>query len=115
MDDVFVAAAGKIDDGDGFSGEVCLFCEYEPGQGVRAFQRGQDAFQPGEQAERIQHALIVDGDILGTAGVLEIRMFRPDAGIIQPGGDALGFVNLAVFILQDDTSGRRAGRRRCRR
>ena len=69
--DVFLSPAGKIDHDNCFRRQFALLTDH-PGQGMRAFQRRQDAFEPAKQQKRIQHRLISYIDISCPACVFEV-------------------------------------------
>ena len=55
------------------------------------------------ELERRQRFGVGDRAIFGTAGILEQRVLRPDARVVEPGGDGVCLDDLAVLILQDVT------------
>src|SRR5689334_14926445 len=84
--DVLVAASGKAH-GDEL---ILLHLTRDPcdmGDGMRRFQRRNDALQLGQQHEGVQRLLVGDGEILHPADILEPAMLRPHAGIVQPRRD----------------------------
>ena len=71
------------------------------GDGVRRFQRGNDAFQPRQQLKRRQRFVVGRGEIRDAAFFMQPGMFRPDAGIIQPGRNRMRVLDLAVIVHQE--------------
>ena len=69
------------------------------GQRMAGFQRGDDAFETAQVMEGLQRLVIGDGDVFCTAAVLQPAMLGADTGIIQAGGDGVGFDDLAVVVL----------------
>ena len=67
---------------------------------MAGLQRRQDAFGARELVERGQRLVVGDADVFGTAGVLEERVFRADAGIVEAGGDRMRLDDLAVVVAQ---------------
>ena len=67
---------------------------------MAGFQCWDDALGTAQVMERRQGFGVGDADVLGTANVFEEGVFRADAGVIQPGADAVGLGDLAVVILQ---------------
>ena len=69
---------------------------------MRAFDRGDDAFEPAEQFKR-RDALIVGYRFIFCATYLvQMRVLRTHAGIIKPRRDAVNKLDHAEFILQYD-------------
>ncbi len=97
--DVFVAASGQVRNDDGFRRKDA-FLLTQPGKGMGAFESRQDAFSLREQEKGIENLFIFDTDVLGTACFLEVGVFRPDARVIQAGGDAFCIADLAVLVLK---------------
>jgi len=62
------------------------------------FQRRQDAFGTGQAVESGQRLLVGHAQVLGSAHVLQESVLRADAGIVQTGGDRMGFGDLAVVV-----------------
>ena len=65
-----------------------------------ALQRRNDAFQAAEQLDAFQRLVVGGIGVLGAAQVAQPGVLRPDAGVVQPGADAVGERDLAVVILQ---------------
>ena len=64
------------------------------------FQRRDDALGPRAELERRQRLLVGGGDVFDAADVVQPGMFRPDAGIVEAGADAVRLDDLAVVVLQ---------------
>ena len=62
------------------------------------FQRGQNALGTRQQVEGFHALGIGDSDILRATGVFQERVLGADAGVIQAGGDGMGFGDLAVIV-----------------
>ena len=97
--DVFVASAahGEHDHVIGLEGAAG-----EEGEGVAAFESGDDAFKAGEFEGGTERFIIGDRQDGGTAGVGEVGKERADAGIVESGGDAVGFDHAAFGVLHDE-------------
>ena len=61
---------------------------------------GNDALQLAAKLERLQRLGVGDADIFRAAHVVQPGMFRPDAGIVEPGRDRVALEDLAVGVLQ---------------
>src|SRR6266481_6439575 len=96
---VLVAAAGEVEDD-----EVVLAHAREPFDqtcdGVRGFERGNNAFGASEQTGSIKRSGVRDGGIFGTALVGEPGMLGANGGIIESCGNGMRRGDLAVFILK---------------
>jgi hypothetical protein len=55
----------------------------------------------GEQLEGLERLLVGRRHVGDAAGVLQPRMLRPDAGIVEAGRDRMAFDDLAVAVLQE--------------
>ena len=55
------------------------------GDGVRGFEGGEDSFELGEHLKRVECLVVGDADVFDAAGVLPVRVFGADAGIIEAG------------------------------
>ena len=97
--DVFVASAahGEHDHVIGLEGATG-----EEGEGVAAFESGDDAFEAGEFEGGTERFIIGDRQDGGAAGVGEVGKERADAGIVESGGDAVGFDHAAFGVLHDE-------------
>ena len=63
------------------------------------FQRRNDTFPPRERLEGIQGGSVANDSVMHAADFRQMGMFRAHAGIIQPGGDGVGGLYLAVLVL----------------
>ena len=72
---------------------------------MRALQRRDDALQAAEQLDRLQRLAIGGVGVFGAAQVAQPGVFGADAGIVQPGADAVRERDLAVGVLQDKALG----------
>jgi hypothetical protein len=96
--DVLIASAGEVDNDNCFCGQYILLA-VNPGEGVGAFQRRQNAFTLCKDIKNIEHVPVFNREILGSFSVFEQTVFRPYAGIIQACRDRFGIEYLAVFVL----------------
>src|SRR5689334_15272933 len=55
----------------------------DPGDGVGRLQRRNDPFQPAQKLKSLQRLVIRNRHVLRTAAVLEERVLRTDAGIVE--------------------------------
>ena len=67
---------------------------------MRRFDRRKNAFASTTFRQRIERIVIANCFVLDPAYRTEKRVFRPDAGIVEPGGYRMSLLNLAVLILQ---------------
>src|SRR5215471_3034501 len=98
-EDVLVAAAGETDGDD----LILLHLRRNAGDmrdGVRGFERGDDALELRQQHEGVERVPVRGGEVLHAALVLQPGMFRTHAGIVETGRDRMRFEHLAVAILQ---------------
>ncbi len=65
------------------------------------FQCRNDAFGTTQAVKSRQRLIVIDGDIFGAVGVFQPRVFRPDAGIVEPGRDRMRIDDLPVGILDE--------------
>ncbi|MHC2523324.1 hypothetical protein ACVIEM_000409 [Rhizobium leguminosarum] len=70
------------------------------GNGMRGFERRDDAFEAGEGLESLERFVVHDRHIVDTAGIVQPGMFGTDAGIIETGRNRMAFLDLTVTILQ---------------
>ena len=95
---VFVAAAGEADDDRVIfrfaAGEFHRF-----GDGVRAFERGQDAFVAGEGVEGGQGVFVEAVGVGDAARVFPVAVLGADAGVVEAGGHRVDVAGLAVVVL----------------
>ena len=64
------------------------------------FERRDDALKLGQKLEGVQRFVVGGGKKRDTADVGEPGMFRPDARIVEAGGDRVGLVDLAILVHQ---------------
>ena len=62
------------------------------------------------QLKRSQRLVVGGAEVLRAADVVQIRMFRADAGVIEARADRVAFEDLAVLVLQAGKCGCRAAR-----
>src|SRR3990170_3933975 len=97
--EILIAAAGEIDHHQVILRLLRREVEHA-GERVRRLQRRDDAFELAAKLER-SHRLVVGGrEEFHPAHVVEPSMLWPDAGIIEPGGDRMRFLDLAVVVHQ---------------
>ena len=96
---VLVAAAGEIDHHQMILRPLRRELHHL-GDGVRRFQRRDDAFQPRQQLERRERLVVGRREIGDAAGLVQPGMLRPDAGIIEAGRDRMRVLDLAVVVHQ---------------
>ena len=92
---------------------ICGAIAHDMGDRMRGFQRRDDAFELGKQHEGFQRLAVGGGEIFHAARILQPGMLRPDAGIIQPRRNRMGFQHLAVADPATDRNARHAARRAC--
>src|SRR6266481_6131557 len=111
---VLVAAAGEVEDDEVVVAHAREAFD-EPGDGVRRFESGNNAFGASEQTGISKRSGVKDGGIFSAALVGKPGMLGADGGIIEPRGNGMRRGNLAVFILKDvgigalEDAGARAG------
>ena len=111
---VLIAAAGEIHDDEVAGFELWQALD-EAGDGVRGFERGDDAFGAREELCGVECGLIGDGGVFGAMLIGEPGVFGADGGIIEAGGNGMRRGDLAVFVLQDVGVGALQERRGARR
>src|SRR5665213_3306880 len=100
---VFVAATGEVHD-DQFVFAHFRRAHHALGDGVRAFERGNNSFESRQFHERFERFFIRRVGVFHAAGVAQERVFRPDGGVIESGADAVRGLDLAKFVLQNKTA-----------
>src|SRR5690606_26672512 len=70
------------------------------GEGMARLQRRDDALETGEKLERLERLMIEDRNIFDPATVLQPRMLRADARIVEAGRDRMTLLALPVFGMQ---------------
>src|SRR6266436_671698 len=98
-EDVLVAAPRQADD-DQLVLRHFRRHTRDMGDGMRRFERRNDAFQAARQLKRIECFLVCGRDIDDTARFLEPGMLRSNAWIIEPGRNRMRLEHLAVRILK---------------
>ena len=96
---ILVTATGQIDHDDLIALIFARLADY-PGDGMRAFERGDDAFGACAELEGIERFLIGRGLVFHAADIVQPAMFGANAGIIEAGRDRVGLLDLAVLVLQ---------------
>lgn len=97
MLDVFVTATGEVDDDEVVRGHVT--CDLgNIGDGVGAFEGGDDALGVGEFAEGGEGFVVSGEGVFGAANVLKIGMLGADGGVVEAGADRMGKFDLAVVV-----------------
>ena len=97
--DVLVPATGQVDQDHPVGPELAAQPQRARDR-VRRLDRRDDALGAAEQRERVHRLGVGDRPVLGAAEVLEQRVLRPDAGVVQPRGDRVRLGGLAVVVLQ---------------
>ena len=69
------------------------------GDGVRRLDGRDDPLGAAEQRKSLHRRGVRYRPVLGPPEVLEQRVLRADAGIVQPGGDRVGLAGLPVLVL----------------
>src|SRR5437763_1644427 len=64
----------------------------DPAHSVRRFECGDDAFEPAEKLKAVEGVTIGDRYIRRSTAVLEIRMLRTNARVIQARGNRVSGV-----------------------
>ena len=54
-----------------------------------------------EVITRFYRLLVRDRDVFRATQIMQVRVFRPDTGIIQPRGDGIDRRNLTEFVLTE--------------
>src|SRR4051794_7797870 len=70
-------------------------------EGVRRLQRRDDPLGLREPLERGERLLVGAGEVDGAALVAEERVLRPDARVVEPGGDRVRVGDLPVVVGED--------------
>jgi hypothetical protein len=92
---VFVAAAGEVHDHHGILAELGRALDGF-GDGVGAFEGGDDAFESREAHEGVERLVVGGVGVFHAALVVQPGVFGADGGVVEPGADAVGELNLAV-------------------
>ena len=72
--------------------------------GVRGLQRGQDALFAAEPLKGFERGGIIDPGVFRAAPLTEPGVLRTDRGIVEPRGDRMRQLDVAVRVLQHVTS-----------
>ena len=96
--DVFVAAAGEVDDEDFVLGGGRAADGF--GDGVGGFERRDDALGARQAAGGGQRFGVAGGDVLGAVAIVQPGVLGADHGVIEAGGDGVRERDLAVVVLQ---------------
>ncbi len=104
LGDVLVPAAGEVDDDDvvGWEGGRA-FDGF--GDGVGGFEGWDDAFEAGESDEGVEGFGVGGVGVVDAALVAEPGVFGADGGVVEAGGDAVGELDLAELVLEDEAAG----------
>src|SRR5450432_2638785 len=73
----------------------------EASDGVRGFERRDDALLVGEEERGVESGLVGDCGVAGTTLVGEPGVLRADGGIIETCGDGMSGGDLTVGVLQN--------------
>jgi hypothetical protein len=98
-EDVLVAAAAEIHQHDALRPQVAGDLA-DAGEGVGGFEGGDDALQFGAELEGGESLVVGGADVLGATDVMQERVLRADAGVVEAGADGVGVQDLAVLGLQ---------------
>jgi hypothetical protein len=97
---VFIAATAQVHDHDlihwQFGGQID-----RGGDGVARFEGGNDPFEAREFGKRGEGLFVGGVSVLDTVLVPEPGVFGTDRGVVEAGADAVGELDLAIFILED--------------
>src|ERR1017187_7726775 len=67
---------------------------------MAGFERRNDAFGAAQSVESGKRLVVRDANVFGATNVLEVRVLRADAGVVEPSGDGVRLDDLAIGILQ---------------
>mmetsp|Transcript_16910 Transcript_16910/g.33079 ORF Transcript_16910/g.33079 Transcript_16910/m.33079 type:complete len:488 (-) Transcript_16910:324-1787(-) len=73
---------------------------------VRRLERRDDALLGAHGLEALERLLVVDSNVGGAAGVLEPRVLRPDAWVVESGRDGVGLVDLSSGVVLQQVGAR---------
>src|ERR1051325_2337144 len=104
MGAIFIAAAGEVDDDEVVLGEGWRKVN-DFGDGMGALEGRNDAFEAGELHERFESLVVGCVSVLDAVLVAEPGVLGADGGIVEAGGDAVGKLDLAELILQQERAG----------
>src|SRR5262249_43158435 len=97
--DVLVATAGQVHEDQPARAELGADVE-GAGERVGALDRRDDALGRREQPERLHRGVVGDRKVLAAAGVVQVRVLRANARIVEPGRDRARLGDLALLVLQ---------------
>src|ERR1035437_375547 len=98
--DVLLTAPAEVHDQEA-RGPALLRHPVHQRQGVRALQRRHDSLPFGAAVVGSDRLIVGHPQVLGPATLLEQRMLRPHAGVVQPSADRVGAHHLAVAVLEE--------------
>ena len=89
----------------------------QDGKGVGRLEGGDDALKAGELESGAESFVVGDGVDRGAAAAHEVGVHGAHTGVVEPGGQAVGFADLAVGVLKDKGAAavEHAGRAGCQR
>src|SRR5580765_5831636 len=64
------------------------------------FERRQEAFLTGQPLECDERVLVSNPRVLSAAGVVKPGVLGSDGRVVEPSGDRMGQLDVAVFVLQ---------------
>src|SRR5690348_13138570 len=70
-------------------------------QRMGGLDRGDDPLEARAELEGVERLTVSDGDVLGAADIVEPRVLRPDARIVETSRDRVRVDDLAVVGLQE--------------
>src|SRR5947209_4320941 len=97
---VLIAAAGKIEDDQVVFGKLRQALD-EAGDGVRGFERRDDALSQGEQFCGFERGGIGDRYVVSAVLIGEPSVLGTDSWIIEASGNGMRGSDLAVLVLQN--------------
>src|SRR5207245_9192588 len=72
---------------------------------VRRLERGQDAFEACERLERRERLVVGHVRVLGATERSEPGMLGADCRVVEPGGNRMRELDVAVLVLEDKRPG----------
>ena len=72
------------------------------GHGVTGFECGNDALRATQLMKGSQRLVVGGSDVFGSANLLQPSVFRPNAWIVQPSADTVGFLHLSAVVLENE-------------
>ena len=95
---ILVATSGKADEDEQL--RVLLRELQRMGKGMCRLEGADDPFGFGKQPERLKRLVISRCNILRATAFLQMRVLRPDRGIVEPRRDRPAVRDLPVLVLQ---------------